>query len=49
MWSKRLENKIAKHKVYGREILAYANSILGVGLHYTSINKLGLRTIDHHK
>jgi hypothetical protein len=40
MWSKKLENKIAKHRAYGKEILTYANSVLGVGLRFTSVNKL---------
>ena len=40
MWSKGLENKIAKHKVFSKEILDYANSIFVAGFRYTSVNKL---------
>jgi len=42
MWSKKLEKRIAKHKVLSKEILDYANSILGVGLRFTSVNKLAI-------
>jgi len=42
MESKELVERIAKHKVFGKEILNYANSILGVRLRFTSINKLAI-------
>lgn len=43
MWTKKLENKIAKHRALGKEILDYANSILGVSVPgYTSVNDLAV-------
>jgi hydroxymethylpyrimidine pyrophosphatase-like HAD family hydrolase len=44
MWSKELVERIAKHKVVGKEILNYANSILGVRvrLRFPNINKLAI-------
>ena len=42
MWSKGLTAKIAKHKAYGKEILDYANRVLGIGLRFTSVNELAI-------
>jgi len=42
MWSKELEEKIAKHMAFGKEILDYANSTIVVNLRFKSINKLAI-------
>ena len=34
--------RLAKHKDLGKEILERANSLLGVGLHFTSVNKVAI-------
>jgi hypothetical protein len=42
MWSKKLEKRIAKHKVFSKEIQNYANSVLGVDLRLKSVNNIAI-------
>jgi len=42
MVSDELRDRIAKHKIFGKEILDYANSTIIVNLRFTSINKLAI-------